>query len=117
MGELQALSVKEQFLHIFEDRVSFSSEGGHKIPFDPGNCAALFFSGPSFVREGKFAMLDVRRCLLACLKATADFQMSRALFILCLGINRGKRVQRASVARLIRPVMVYTYEADNFQCS
>lgn len=55
-------------------------------------------------------------CLLAYLQAMTAGQLLSALFVLHSGVNKGKKALKASIARWIRQVIVFTYEVAQQPC-
>lgn len=82
---MQALSIRDPFLLIFEDRVVFKTDLGflpkvfsflHRVQ---KIILPTFCSSPSSEREKKFRLLDVRRSLLAYLKRFLVYSFFRCM--------------------------------------
>lgn len=112
VSDLQALSIKEPFLLVLEDRVVPRQD-----PLYLPKIASRFHRShkiilPSFCenskneRERKFKLLDVRRCLLTYL----DFRKSSHLLVLFSGTRKEGRASRSTVTRYIRQTIGMAYE-------
>ncbi|XP_018430380.1 PREDICTED: zona pellucida sperm-binding protein 2-like, partial [Nanorana parkeri] len=119
VSELQALSIKEPFLSIFEDRVVLRTDPAF-LPKVASRCNRVqeiilptFCPKPVGSRESGFHCLDVRRCLLQYLKISKDFRRSESLFVLFSGGSKGKQASRSSLARWLRQAIMEAYGVLN----
>ncbi|XP_040197924.1 uncharacterized protein LOC120930813 [Rana temporaria] len=116
VSELQALSVREPFLTILEDRVVLKTDPGFlpKVAstFHRSQDIVLpsFCSSPQGDQEKKFSFLDVRRTLLAYLEVTKTFRKTDALFVLFSGTHKGKGASKATLARWIKQAISESYK-------
>ncbi|XP_040195283.1 uncharacterized protein LOC120928241 [Rana temporaria] len=116
VSELQALSVREPFLTILEDRVVLKTDPGFlpKVAstFHRSQDSVLpsFCSSPQGDQEKKFSFLDVRRTLLAYLEVTKTFRKTDALFVLFSGTHKGKGASKATLARWIKQAISESYK-------
>ncbi|XP_018425159.1 PREDICTED: nucleolar protein 6 [Nanorana parkeri] len=119
VSELQALSIKEPFLSIFEDRVVLRTDPAF-LPKVASRCNRVqeiilptFCPKPVGSRESGFHCLDVRRCLLQYLKISKEFRRSESLFVLFSGRSKGKQASRSSLARWLRQAIMEAYGVLN----
>ncbi|XP_040192735.1 uncharacterized protein LOC120926675 isoform X1 [Rana temporaria] len=115
IGDMQALSIKEPFFRLFEDRVVLSQDPLYlpkvvtKFHRSQEVILPSFCSNPQNEGEASFHCLDVRRCLLTYLERVTAFRRSTHLLICFSGQKRGLQASRASIARWIRQAISLAY--------
>lgn len=105
VSEIQALSVREPFLQILEDRVILKKDPGFlpKVAssFHRSQDIVLlsFCQKASNEKEKQFHLLDVRRCILEYLRVTNPFRISDSLFVLFSRQRKGQKASKVTIAR------------------
>lgn len=93
ISELQALSIKEPFLLIFEDRLVLHTDPGFlpkvvsKFHRTQEIVLPSFCASPTNPKEAELHQLDVRACVLRYLDLSEGIRKYNALFILHSGKN------------------------------
>ncbi|XP_071994691.1 uncharacterized protein [Engystomops pustulosus] len=119
LGEIQALSRREPFLNILDDKIILKldplflpkvvSEFHRKQEIIlPSFCA-----NPKSERERKWQTLDVRRCVLFYLEATKEWCKDSSLLVNFGGKNRGLKASKATLARWIKSTISLCYKTTN----
>lgn len=119
VSEIQALSVREPFLQILEDRVILKTDPGF-LPKVASNfhrsqdiVLPSFCQKASNEKEKRFHLLDVRRCILEYLRVTNPFRISDSLFVLFSGQRKGQKASKVTIARWIRLAIAEGYKTVN----
>lgn len=116
VSDLQALSVKEPFLLILEDRVVLRQDPlylpkvASKFNRSQEITLPSFCDNPKNEKERKFNLLDVRKCLLTYLDRVKDYRKSNHLLVLFSGPRKGGQASKSTVARWIRQTITLAYE-------
>ena len=115
VSELQALSIREPFLMIFDDRIVLKTDPG----FLPKRVSSFhrtqdivlpsFCNFPNNNKEREFSCLDVRRALLRYLEVTKTFRKSDTLFLQFSGSHKGEKASKATLARWIKQAITEAY--------
>ncbi|XP_068111872.1 uncharacterized protein [Hyperolius riggenbachi] len=118
IGELQALSIKEPYCVISEDRVTLRPDAA----FLPKVVSSFhrnqeiyipsFCENPTNDKEERLHSLDVRRCLLHYLERTNSWRKSDAIFVLFAGRSRGNKASKTTLARWIKQAIVSAYQVQ-----
>ncbi|KAG8573401.1 hypothetical protein GDO81_012391 [Engystomops pustulosus] len=108
LGEIQAISIKEPYMRVLSDRIILTLDPGF-IPkvtsrFHRAQEITLpsFCENPSTSREASWHLLDVRRIVLAYIKATESWRLDNNLFIQFQGKNKGRKASKTSIARWLK---------------
>ncbi|XP_044162144.1 uncharacterized protein LOC122946519 isoform X1 [Bufo gargarizans] len=122
IGEIQALSIKQPYLRILDDRIILKPDPA----FLPKVVSAFhreqeltlpsFCSLPKNIQEERFQRLDVRRAILAYLDRTSSWRRSSNLFIQFGGKNRGLKASKQTLARWIKDTIRETYRLQEIAC-
>ena len=121
VSELQALSIIEPFLTIFQDRVVLRTDPG----FLPKVASAFhrtqeivlptFCPNPSGPKERDFHTLDVKRCLVHYLEITSEFRKANSLFVLFSGARKGYGASKNTLARWLCMAIHEAYKAMDIE--
>ncbi|XP_040297230.1 uncharacterized protein LOC121008634 [Bufo bufo] len=116
--ELQALSIQEPFLAIFEDKLIFKLDPTF-LPkvvstFHRSQDIVLpsFCDDPKNDQEITYHTLDVRRAVLKYLEATSLWRKDKNLFVQFSGPNKGKKAAKSSISRWIKMAISEAYKAQ-----
>ncbi|XP_040179243.1 uncharacterized protein LOC120913408 [Rana temporaria] len=120
VSELQALSIKEPFLLIFEDRIILKTDPSFLPKVVSKFHRTQDIVLPSFCSTSSSEVaspnsLDVRRCLLIYLEASKIFRKSDSLFVNFSGSKKGQKASKSSIARWIRMAIGKAYELQGKQ--
>ena len=116
LSELQALSIREPYMQVLEDRVilrtdqSFVPKVASSFHKSQDIILPSFCNKPANSKEEQLHRLDVRRCLLAYLDATKEFRTSEALFVLFSGNRKGKQASKGTISRWIKMAILEGYK-------
>ncbi|XP_044128693.1 uncharacterized protein LOC122922220 isoform X1 [Bufo gargarizans] len=119
LGEIQALSIREPYLTITEDKIVLKLDPGFlpKVASDRNRGQEIllpsFFNNPKDQEEEQFHFLDVRRTVIRYLEATRDFRKSDSLLVQFAGRNKGSRASKSSIARWIKDTITLCYKNQN----
>ncbi|XP_077321991.1 uncharacterized protein LOC143955744 [Lithobates pipiens] len=122
ISELQALSVKEPFLQIFEDRLVLRTDPGFlpkvvtKFHRTQEIVLPSFCGSPTNPKEVEFSQLDVRACVLQYLEMSKNIRKSDALFVLHAGKKLGSQASKNTIARWIKQAIVEAYKGMKMEC-
>ncbi|XP_068101500.1 uncharacterized protein [Hyperolius riggenbachi] len=118
IGELQALSIKEPYCVISEDRVTLRPDAA----FLPKVVSSFhrnqeiyipsFCENPTNDKEKRLHLLDVRRSLLQYLERSNSWRKSDAMFVLFAGKTKGNRASKTTLARWIKQAIVAAYQVQ-----
>ena len=121
VSELQALSIIEPFLTIFQDRVVLRTDPG----FLPKVASAFhrtqeivlptFCPAPSCPKERDFHTLDVKRCLVHYLEITREFRKANSLFVVFSRARKGYGASKNTLARWLRIAIHKAYKAMDIE--
>ncbi|XP_068126053.1 uncharacterized protein [Hyperolius riggenbachi] len=123
LGELQALSIKEPYCVVSEDRITLRLD----IAFLPKVVSKFhrsqelfipsFCDNPANDKERTLHCLDVRRCLLQYLERTKSWRKTEAMFVIFSGNARGSKASKPTLARWIKQAITEAYQIQGRQLS
>ncbi|XP_071967800.1 uncharacterized protein [Engystomops pustulosus] len=119
LGEIQALSIREPYLRISEDRVTlrldktFVPKVSSEFHRNQEIFLPSFFQDPKSPKEATWHSLDVRRILLHYIKNTESWRQDSNILLQFGNKNKGKKASKASIARWIQLIIKGAYESQN----
>ncbi|XP_071977728.1 uncharacterized protein [Engystomops pustulosus] len=123
IGELQALSSKEPFLIISEDKIVLKLDTSFlpKVVSDFHRSQEIvlpsFCNNPKNEKEALWHTLDVRRAVIIYLDRTKSFRKCRNLFIQFGGKNKGEKSSSSTIARWIKQTISKSYQLQDVSLS
>ncbi|XP_071982985.1 uncharacterized protein [Engystomops pustulosus] len=108
LKEIQALSLREPYLRVLEDRViltldkTFAPKVSSSFHRNQEIVLPSFCQNPKNSKESAWHTLDVRRCLLHYLDISKPWRKDNNILLQYTGKNKGKKASKVSIARWIR---------------
>ncbi|KAG8539364.1 hypothetical protein GDO81_021012 [Engystomops pustulosus] len=119
LGEIQALSIKEPYLKVSEDRITlmldknFIPKVSSSFHLSQEIILPTFCRNPKTPKEEEWHSLDVRRILLFYLETTRQWRKDSNILLQFSGKNKGTRASKSTIARWIKTVIKNAYVAQN----
>lgn len=119
ISEQQALSIKEPYLQIFEDRLIMCTDPGFLLKVSLKFHRSQEIALPSFcmsqmnTKEAEFHQLDVKACILHYLEVSRGIRNSNALFILPSGCRVGLQASKNMIVGWIKQAIMEAYKILN----